>query len=268
MMEFSSEQKRRYDRHLILEGFGRKGQQRLLEAKVLIVGVGGLGSPAAMYLAAAGVGRIGLIDGDFVSVTNLQRQILYTTNDTGRAKVEAVAERLRAMNPDVEVVEHEVFLNEQNAIDLIKLYDFVVEGTDNFSSKYLVNDACVMLGKGFTIGGINRFTGQLMTHMPGTACYRCLFPEPPALADVETCSMVGVLGPLAGMIGTAQATEAIKCVTGIGTPLTNTLLTLDALTMEWRRFRVCNDDNCAICGKAPTITYIREYAYKPCAKKM
>ena len=267
MKELSSEQRRRYDRHIILDGFGRKGQQQLLEAKVLIVGVGGLGSPAAMYLAAAGVGRIGLIDGDFVSVTNLQRQILYTDHDTMRPKVEAAAERLRAMNPDVEVEEHETFLNEQNALELIKPYDFVVEGTDNFASKYLVNDACVMLGKGFTIGGINRFHGQVMTHLPGTACYRCLFPEPPAMAEVETCSMVGVLSPLAGMIGTAQATEAIKCLTGTGTPLTDSLLTLDALAMEWSRFGVGRDTHCALCGESPSITTIKEYAYKPCAKK-
>ncbi len=266
-MELSPEQRRRYDRHVILDGFGRKAQELLLQSKVLIVGAGGLGSPAAMYLTAAGVGRIGLIDGDFVSVTNLQRQVVYTTKDTGHPKVEVAAERLRAMNPDVEVVEHETFLNEQNALELIKPYDFVVEGTDNFSSKYLVNDACVMLGKGFTISGINRFYGQIMTHMPGTACYRCVFPEPPAMADVETCSMVGVLGPLAGIIGTMQATEAIKCLTAVGKPLTNALLTLDALTMEWRRYDVERDDSCALCGKEPSITEIKEYAYKPCSRK-
>ena len=265
-MELSPEQRRRYDRHIILDGFGRKAQLQLLHSKVLIVGVGGLGSPAAMYLAAAGVGHIGLVDGDFVSVTNLQRQVIYTNNDTGRLKTEAAAERLRAMNPDVEVTVHETFLNEQNALELIKPYDFIVEGTDNFSSKYLVNDACVMLGKGFTIGGINRFNGQVMTHMPGTACYRCLFPEPPAMADVETCSMVGVLGPMAGIIGTVQATEAIKCLSAVGKPLTDSLLTLDALTMEWRRFDMQRDTDCALCGKEPSITDIKEYAYKPCSK--
>lgn len=265
-MELSPEQRRRYDRHVILDGFGRKAQLQLLQSKVLIVGVGGLGSPAAMYLAAAGVGHIGLVDGDFVSVTNLQRQVLYTSNDTGHPKTEVAAERLKAMNPDVEVTIHDTFLNEQNALELIGAYDFVVEGTDNFSSKYLVNDACVMLGKGFVIGGINRFAGQVMTHMPGTACYRCLFPEPPAIADVETCSMVGVLGPLAGIIGTVQATEAIKCLTDVGKPLTDCLLTLDALTMEWRRFDMKKDDGCALCGKEPSITTVKEYAYKPCSR--
>lgn len=267
MSELTSEQRRRYDRHIILDGFGRDGQQRLIEAKVLIVGAGGLGSPAAMYLAAAGVGHIGIVDGDFVSVTNLQRQVLYNSADTGHPKAEVAADRLHAMNPDVEVTVHDTFLDENNALDIIRPYDFVVEGTDNFASKYLVNDACVMLGKGFSIGGINRYSGQTMTHMPGTACYRCVFPEPPAQSEVETCSMVGVLGPLAGIIGTVQATESIKCIAGIGTPLTDTLLTLDAETMTWSRFDAPRNTDCALCGNHPTITSVREYAYKPCAKR-
>ena len=267
MTELTPEQRRRYDRHIILDGFGRDAQMRLLGAKVLMVGAGGLGSPASMYLAAAGVGHIGIVDGDFVSVTNLQRQVLYTSDDIGLPKASVAAKRLKAMNPEVEVTTHEVYLNEQNALELIVQYDFIVEGTDNFASKYLVNDACVMLGKGFTIGGINRFHGQLMTHMPGTACYRCVFPEPPAIGEVETCSMVGVLGPLAGMVGTVQATEAIKCLVHIGRPLTDTLLTLDAMTMEWQRFEMKRDTNCALCGKSPSITTIKEYAHKPCAKK-
>lgn len=267
MDELTSEQKRRYNRHLILDGFGKEGQQRLLQSKVLIVGAGGLGSPASMYLAAAGVGTIGLVDGDFVSSTNLQRQILYTTSDVGQLKIDVAEKRLKAMNPDVNIIKHEIFLNEDNALDLIRDYDFVVEGTDNFSSKYLVNDACVMLGKAFTIGGINRYGGQMMTHQPDTACYRCIFPEPPAMAEVETCSMVGVLGSLAGMVGTVQATEAIKCLTGIGTPLTNALLTVDALTMMWHQFDINKNNKCEICGDHPSITSIREYAYKPCTKR-
>ena len=265
--ELTSEQKRRYNRHLILDGFGRNGQLRLLNAKVLVVGCGGLGSPAALYLAAAGAGTIGLADGDVVSVTNLQRQVLYTAADIGRDKTAAAEERLAKMNSDVKVQVHNVFINEQNAADIISGYDFVVEGTDNFASKYLVNDACVMLGKPFCIGGINRFSGQVMTHLPGTACYRCIFPEPPAIGEVETCSMVGVLGSLAGMIGTVQATEAIKCIAGLGKPLTNTLLTLDALNMDWHRFDIEKDNGCRLCGEHPTISSLKEYAYKPCSKK-
>lgn len=267
MSELTSEQRRRYDRHLILDGFGREGQERLLGAKILIIGAGGLGSPASMYLAAAGVGHIGIVDGDFVSVTNLQRQVLYTNADTGHDKATVAAERLHAMNPDVDITVHDTFIDERNVLDIIRPYDFVIEGTDNFASKYLVNDACVMLGKGFSIGGINRYSGQTMTHLPGTACYRCLFPEPPAQSEVETCSMVGVLGPLAGIIGTVQATEAIKCIAGIGEPLTDKLLTLDALTMTWNRFDILRNPDCALCGDAPTITSIKEYAYKPCAKR-
>ena len=265
--KLTSEQKRRYNRHLILDGFGMEGQRQLLQSKVLIVGAGGLGSPAAMYLAAAGVGTIGLVDGDFVSSTNLQRQILYSTSEVGQLKIDAAERRLKAMNPDVNIVKYEMFLNEDNALDLIRDYDFVLEGTDNFASKYLVNDACVMLGKSFTIGGINRYGGQVMTHLPDSACYRCLFPEPPAINEVETCSMVGVLGSLAGMVGTVQATEAIKCLTGIGVPLTNALLTVDALTMRWNRFDFNKNNMCELCGEHPSITSIKEYAYKPCAKR-
>lgn len=267
MNGLTSEQKRRYNRHIILDGFGMEAQRQLIGSKVLIVGAGGLGSPASMYLAAAGVGTIALMDGDFVSLTNLQRQVLYTTADVGRFKIDVAEERLKAMNPDINIIKHATYLNEDNALDIIKDYDFVVEGTDNFASKYLVNDACVMLGKGFTIGGINRFGGQVMTHQQGTACYRCLFPEPPAMAEVETCSMVGVLGPLAGMVGTVQATEAIKCLAGIGEPLTNSFLTVDALTMSWQRFDFSKDNNCKLCGQQPSITTLKEYAYKPCAKR-
>lgn len=265
--ELTPEQKRRYNRHLILGGFGAEGQRRLLDSKVLLVGAGGLGSPAALYLAAAGVGKIGIVDGDFVSATNLQRQVLYTTADVGCLKAEVAEKRIKEMNPDVEVERYELFLTEDNAISLIQDYDFVVEGTDNFASKFLVNDACVMLQKPFTIGGINRYGGQVMTHQPGTACYRCIFPEPPAMAEVETCSMVGVLGSLAGMVGTVQATEAIKCIAQIGTPLINALLTVDALSMQWQRFDFGRDKHCALCGEHPTITTIKEYAYKPCAKR-
>lgn len=260
-------QRRRYNRHIILDGFGEERQRELLSKSVLIVGAGGLGSPAAMYLAAAGVGTIGLVDGDYVSASNLQRQVMFTTADVGRQKTEVAEERIMAMNPDVRVVRHDTFINEDNAMEILRHYDFIVEGTDNFSSKYLVNDAAVILGKGFCIGGINRFGGQVMTHMPGTACYRCLFPEPPAVSEVETCSMVGVLGSLAGMVGTVQATEAIKCLAGIGMPLTDALLCVDALSMQWQRFDFKKNNNCRLCGDSPSITEIKEYAFKPCAKR-
>lgn len=260
------EQSRRYSRHLLLDGFGLEGQQRLLDARVLIVGMGGLGSPIALYLAAAGVGTLGLVDGDTVSLTNLQRQIIHGTPDVGRSKVDSAAESIIRVNPEVKVEKHELFLNEDNALDIIRGYDFVVEGSDNFSAKYLVNDACVMLGKPFCIGGINRYAGQVMTHRPGTACYRCLFPEPPAREDVETCAMVGVLGTIAGMLGTVQATEVVKCIAGVGEPLYNQLLTFDALTMQWDKLSFQHNEDCPLCGSHPTITRLREYAYKPCAK--
>lgn len=260
------EQSRRYSRHLLLDGFGLEGQQRLLDARVLIVGMGGLGSPIALYLAAAGVGTLGLVDGDTVSLTNLQRQIIHGTPDVGRSKVDSAAESIIRVNPEVKVEKHELFLNEDNALDIIRDYDFVVEGSDNFSAKYLVNDACVMLGKPFCIGGINRYAGQVMTHRLGTACYRCLFPEPPAREDVETCAMVGVLGTIAGMLGTIQATEVVKCIVGVGEPLYNQLLTFDALSMQWNKLSFQHNEDCPLCGSHPTITRLREYAYKPCAK--
>ena len=265
MMELTSEQHQRYNRHLILEGFGIEGQERLLQSKVLLVGVGGLGSPVALYLAAAGVGTIGLVDGDQVSLTNLQRQVIHTTPDIGMPKVDSAEEKLKAINPDICIEKHELFLSEANALDLIRPYDFVIDGSDNFATKYLVNDACVMLGKSFCVGGISKYSGQVMTHRPDTACYRCLFPEPPEMADVETCAIVGVLGSIAGMLGTVQATEAIKCLAGVGEPLYNTLLTFDALTMNWQRFDFPKNDDCALCGKHPSITELKEYAFQPCS---
>ena len=248
-MELTREQRQRYNRHLILDGFGPEAQARLLQAKVLLVGAGGLGSPVALYLAAAGVGTIGVVDGDTVSIANLQRQVLHSTPDVGRPKVEVARERMLAINPDIQVITYETYLSESNALDLIRPYDFVIDGTDNFATKYLVNDACVMLGKAYTMGGISRYSGQLMTHVPGSACYRCLFPEPPAQSDVETCAMVGVLGSIAGMLGTVQATEAVKFLARVGEGLTNALLTFDALSMQWMRLDFCKNDSCSCCSK-------------------
>lgn len=265
-MLFTSEQKRRYNRHLILDGIGPEGQSRLLEAKVLIVGAGGLGSPVALYLAAAGVGTIGIADGDTVSITNLQRQVIHRTSDVGKDKVDSAERAINDLNPDVKVVKYSSYITEDTILDLVKDYDFIIDGTDNFAIKYLINDACVMAGKAFCMGGINRYNGQLMTHVPGTACYRCLFPEPPKQEDVETCSMIGVLGSIAGICGTLQATEAIKYITGTGELLTDALLTFDALTMQFNRFPFGKDKECHLCGDNPTITTIKEYAYKPCSK--
>ena len=267
MMELTREQRQRYNRHLILDGFGPEAQERLLQARVLLVGAGGLGSPVALYLAAAGVGSIGVVDGDTVSITNLQRQVLHSTPDIGRPKVDVAKERMQTMNPDVQVETYECYLSEANAMELIAPYDFVIDGTDNFATKYLVNDACVLQGKAFTMGGINRYSGQLMTHVPGSACYRCLFPEPPAKEEVETCVMVGVLGSIAGMLGTVQATECIKYLAGVGQLLTNALLTFDALSMQWQRYSFVQRTDCELCGTNPSIHELKEYAFKPCKSK-
>lgn len=262
----TNDQRRRYNRHLILDGIGEAGQERLLASRVLVVGAGGLGSPVLQYLAAAGVGTIGIIDGDRVSLSNLQRQVLHTTADLRRLKVESAKEKIAALTPDVKVLTYDCYLSEANAMNIIRPYDFVIDGTDNFSPKYLINDACVMLGKAFCMGGISRFRGQLMTHVPGSACYRCLFPEPPAQDEVETCAMVGVLGSIAGICGTLQATECIKYITGAGDLLVNRCLCFDALAMEWMTLDVATNPHCAVCGTAPTIRELREYAFHPCKK--
>lgn len=263
----NAQQKRRYNRHLILDGIGPEGQEKLLAARVLIVGAGGLGSPVALYLAAAGVGTLGIADGDTVSLTNLQRQVIHRTQDVGLEKVESARRAIAELNPDVQVETFASYLTEDSILDLVRRYDFVIDGTDNFAIKYLINDACVMAGKPFTMGGISRFRGQLMTHVPGTACYRCIFPEPPAQQDVETCSMTGVLGSIAGICGTLQATEAIKYITGTGTLLTDALLVFDALSMEFSRFAFARDASCALCGDHPTIHSLHEYAFRPCSKQ-
>lgn len=265
--ELTREQKRRYSRHLLLEGFGTEGQLKLLNSKVLLIGAGGLGSPIALYLAAAGVGTLGIADGDEVSISNLQRQVLHYTRDMNRMKVESAAEKLSLINPEVKVVTYPMYLTEDNLLELVKAYDFVIEGTDSFATKYLVNDACVLAGKPFCIGGINRYSGQLMTHIPGSACYRCLFPEPPHQGELETCSQVGVLGSVAGTIGTLQATEAVKYITGTGSLLTNQLLVFNALSMDFQRLEFGKDKKCELCGEKPSIHALKEYAYQACKKK-
>ncbi|MDY3991220.1 MAG: thiazole biosynthesis adenylyltransferase ThiF, partial [Lachnospiraceae bacterium] len=229
-MPFTNEQLERYSRHIILKEIGVKGQKKLMNGSVLIIGAGGLGAPAAMYLAAAGVGKIGIADADVVDLSNLQRQIIHTTADVGRPKVESAAETMRAINPDVEVVTYHEFISSANIMDIIKDYDFVLDGTDNFPAKFLINAACVMADKPFSHAGILRFKGQLMTVIPHQSpCYRCVFRTMPPKDAIPTCKQAGVIGAMAGVIGSLQALEAVKFLTGAGELLTGKLLTFDAL---------------------------------------
>ena len=225
-MNLNEEQIERYSRHIILQGVGGEGQEKLLNGKVLIIGAGGLGAPVALYLAAAGVGHIGIIDADVVDISNLQRQVIHFTPDIGRPKVESAKEKMNQINPDVKVTTYYDLFTKDNALDLLKEYDFVVDGTDSFPSKFLINDACVIAKKPFSHGGILRFDGQTMTHVPGSASYRCVFKEPPPANAVPTCSQAGVFGAVAGMLGTIQAAEAVRYLTGVGDLLTNRLLIL------------------------------------------
>jgi adenylyltransferase/sulfurtransferase len=257
---FSPEELARYSRHTLLPELGIEGQQRLKSGRVLVVGVGGLGSPAALYLTAAGVGALGLVDFDRVDATNLQRQVLYETGDVGRPKLEAAAERLRAQNPHVTVELHAERLSAANARDLVSRYDLVLDGTDNFPTRYLVNDACVLTGTRNVYGSVSRFDGQAAVFAaPGGPCYRCLHPEPPPPGVIQNCAEGGVLGVLPGVIGTIQATEAIKLLTGIGEPLIGKLLLYDALRMRMRQISLPRDPACPVCGDRPTITSLVEY---------
>ncbi|MAG32803.1 MAG: molybdenum cofactor biosynthesis protein MoeB [Deltaproteobacteria bacterium] len=250
----------RYRRHLTLPEIGLEGQQRLLEGSVLLIGAGGLGCPSAQYLAAAGVGRIGLVDDDVVSASNLQRQILYATADVGRTKVEVAKERLQGLNPDVRVDAFRLRLDSSNALELFEPYDVIVDGTDNFPTRYLTNDACVLLGKPNVHGSIFRFEGQASVFDSTKGpCYRCLYPEPPPPGAVPSCAEGGVLGILPGTVGLVQATEAVKILAGIGDPLHGRLLHYDALEMTWREFKLQKDPECPICGEKPTIEALIDY---------
>jgi adenylyltransferase/sulfurtransferase len=258
---FTEEQVLRYSRHIILPKIGAAGQRKLLDAKVLMVGAGGLGSPAAMYLAAAGVGTLGIADFDRVDLTNLQRQLLHDTDDVGRPKVASAADRIAGINPDVNVIQHDVVLSSENALDILEPYDIVVDGSDNFPVRYLVNDATQMLGKPLAYGSIYQFDGQASVFMPGpnTPCYRCLFPQPPPPGAVPSCSEAGVFGVLPGIIGSIQAVEAIKLITGIGDPLIGRLLLFDALDMEFTTVKLRWDPDCPVCGNHPTVTELIDY---------
>jgi molybdopterin/thiamine biosynthesis adenylyltransferase/rhodanese-related sulfurtransferase len=250
----------RYRRHLSLPEVGAEGQARLLASSVLLIGAGGLGCPLALYLAAAGVGRIGLVDDDVVDVSNLQRQILYRTSDVGRLKVEAAAERIEALNPDVRVDQFALRLDSSNALEIFDEYDVIVDGTDNFPTRYLSNDACVLLGKPNVYGSIYRFEGQASVFDARQGpCYRCLYPEPPPPGAVPSCEEGGVLGVLPGMVAIIQATETVKLLTGVGRSLAGRLIAYDALAMEWNEFRLKKDPECPVCGPDPTVTELIDY---------
>lgn len=254
------DQVERYSRQILLPNVGGEGQNKLLSAKVLIIGAGGLGSPAALYLAAAGIGRIGIVDSDKVELNNLQRQILHSTKRVGRAKVESAKETIAALNPDVEVVPFKVRLTSENILDVIKDYDIIIDGSDNFPTRFLVNDACVLSGKPLSHGGIFRFDGQAMTIIPGKGpCYRCLFPEPPPPGAMPSCQEAGILGAVAGVIGVIQANEVLKFVLGIGQMLVGRLLVFNALDSYFRIVKVPKNKDCPICGEKPTIKRLIDY---------
>ncbi len=265
-MAFTNEQIERYSRHIILKEVGAKGQKKLLNSSVLIIGAGGLGAPAAMYLAAAGIGTIGIADADEVDLSNLQRQIIHSTRDVGKAKVKSAKETIHEMNPDVTVNTYRTFVTSENILDLIKEYDFIIDGTDNFPAKFLINDACVMAKKPFSHAGIIRFQGQLMTYVPGEGpCYRCVFKNPPPKDAVPTCKQAGVIGAMGGVIGSLQAMEAIKYLLGLGGLLTGYLLTYDALTMNFRKIKLPGaSKDCGICSEHPTITQLIDYEQAEC----
>jgi len=258
--ELSVDEVRRYSRHLIIPDVGMTGQKRLKAARVLCVGAGGLGSPALMYLAAAGVGHLGIVEFDVVDESNLQRQIIHGTSDVGRPKAQSARDRITEINPLIEVTLHEERLDSTNVLELFSQYDLIVDGTDNFATRYLVNDACVLLGKPYVWGSIFRFDGQASVFWAEYGpCYRCLYPEPPPPGMVPSCAEGGVLGVLCASIGSIQVTEAIKLITGIGTPLVGTLMVYDGLEMQYRTVRIRKDPNCAVCGTNPTVTELIDY---------
>jgi sulfur-carrier protein adenylyltransferase/sulfurtransferase len=258
--ELTTDDLARYSRHLILPEVGMEGQQRLKAARVLCVGTGGLGSPLAFYLAAAGVGTLGLVDFDVVDASNLQRQIIHSTKDIGRKKLDSAEEKLLALNPALNVVKHETMLSSANALEILRDYDIVADGTDNFPTRYLVNDACVLLGKPNVYGSIFRFEGQASVFATETGpCYRCLYPEPPPPGLVPSCAEGGVLGILPGLVGMIQATEAIKLILGKGESLAGRLLLVDALNMKFRELKLRKNPECPVCGDHPTVTKLIDY---------
>ncbi|MSQ12785.1 MAG: molybdopterin-synthase adenylyltransferase MoeB [Dehalococcoidia bacterium] len=258
-LRLTPKQVKRYSRHIIMASVGSKGQRKLLQSKVLIIGAGGLGSPSAVYLTLAGVGTVGIVDFDTVDISNLQRQILHHDSDVGRPKVVSARETLKSFNPDVNVVTHETRLTSENAMEIISQYDVVVNGADNFPARYLVNDACYLLGKPLVDGSILIFDGQATVFMPGKGCYRCLFPEPPPPGAVPNCAEAGVLGALTGLVGSIQATETLKLLMGIGEPLVSRLLLIDGLAMDFRSVKLRRNVKCPLCGDNPTVKELVDY---------
>ena len=258
-LALTPEQVNRYSRHIIMGDVGSRGQRNLLQSKALIIGAGGLGSPPAIYLTLAGVGTIGIVDFDVVEISNLQRQILHHTKDIGRPKLESAKDNLKAYNPDVNVVMHEERLESHNARDIIRQYDLVINGADNFATRYLVNDACYLEGKPLVDGSILIFDGQSTVFVPGEGCYRCLFPSPPPPGMVPNCAEAGVLGALTGLVGSIQATEALKLILGIGDSLSSRLLLIDALSMSFREVKLKRNPSCPLCGDNPTVTELIDY---------
>ena len=260
MYNFSNEQIERYSRHIILKEVGGMGQTKLLESKVLLIGAGGLGSPAGLYLAAAGVGTLGIVDDDVVDVSNLQRQVLHGTSDVGKPKTESAKETIADINPDVEVIAHNEKIVSANAFEILEGYDLIVDGCDNLPTRYLLNDATVMLGKPIVHGSIFQFEGQVTVFHPGRGpCYRCLYPSPPPPDMVPSCQEAGVIGVLPGIVGNVQAVEAIKVLLDIGKPLIGQLLLFNALSMEFKKLTLRQDPECPACGKHPTIHELIDY---------
>lgn len=255
----TEEQIQRYSRHIILSEVGGKGQQKLLDAKVLVIGAGGLGSPILLYLAAAGVGTIGIVEFDTVDLSNLQRQIIHRTSTVGQPKAESARSMINDLNPDVKVVMHNEPLHSGNAMEILSRYDVIVNGCDNFPTRYLVNDACVFLKKPLVDGSILRFEGQATVFMPGQGCYRCLYPSPPPPGTVPSCSEAGILGALAGVVGVIQAVETLKVILNIGETLAGKLLYFDAMTMDFHKLNVKRNPECPVCGDHPTITELIDY---------
>lgn len=259
-MKLTDAQIERYSRQIILPNIGGKGQEKLLKARVLIIGAGGLGSPASLYLASAGVGKIGIVDADKVELNNLQRQIVHSTASVGTPKAESARKRLNAINPEIEIMAYNLRITSANIMDIIKDYDVVVDGSDNFPTRFLVNDACVLAKKPLSHGGIFRFDGQAITILPGeSACYRCLFPEPPPPGLVPSCQEAGILGVVAGIIGTIQANEVLKYILGTGDLLAGRLLIFNALDSSFRQVKVPSDPDCPVCGENPTVTKLIDY---------